>query len=319
MADIQVSRRQFLRATASVAITSCVGIPLSQAADQVPFSAGTGLPKLRVPPNACDCHHHIYDSRFPYVANVQLKPKPAPVSDYRRLQVRLGTTRSVVVTPSSYGTDNACTLDAIQQLGANSRGVAVVDASVSDAELKRLDAGGIRGIRFNLSRGAAATIDMMESLSRRVETLGWHVQIHMAGNDLPSIATVLDRVASPIVFDHLGRIPQPSGKDHPAFGIIARLLERGRTWIKLSEADRDSKSGPPHFEDTGRLVAEYIKLAPERLVWGSDWPHPAATNGELELPDDAKLLDLMLNWAPTEHMQRQILVDNPAVLYGFPA
>jgi len=319
MHEETVTRRKFLQTGAAVAFATGIGIRSGLAADEVPFSRGKALPRFRVPPNSCDCHHHIYDERFKYLPNAVLKPAPAPVSTYRRLQARLGTTRSVVVTPSTYGTDNSCTIDAIQQLGSQARGVAVVDSSVTDAELKRLDAAGIRGIRFNISRGAAATVDMMEPLSRRIEPLGWHIQVHIVGSELPNIAGTLDRVVSPIVFDHLGRIPQPAGISHPGFAVIARLIERGRTWVKLSEADRDSKSGPPRFEDTARLVAAYIKLAPERLVWGSDWPHPAATNGELPLPDDAELLDLVVDWAPDEKLRKQILVDNPAVLYGFPA
>ncbi|NVO14408.1 MAG: amidohydrolase family protein [Rhodoplanes sp.] len=315
----EITRRGMLQAAAGLGLAAGLGVAPGRAAEAVPFSAGTELPKLKVPPHSCDCHHHIYDPRFAYLPNAALKPPPATVADYRLLQKRLGTTRNVVVTPSTYGIDNSCTLDAIRQLGPDARGVAVVDTSVTDAELKRLDAGGIRGIRFNISRGAAASIEMIEPLSRRIAPLGWHIQVHMAGADLPGIADVLNKVASPIVFDHLGRVPEPAGRDHPAFAVIARLIERGRTWVKLSEADRDSKSGPPRYEDTARLVAAYIALAPERLVWGSDWPHPAATAGELALQDDAALLDLMLDWAPSEALRRRILVDNPAALYGFPA
>lgn len=315
-----IDRRTLLQAAAGLGLAGLGGglASTKARADAVPFSAGTERPKLVAPPGACDCHHHIYDTRFSYIPGATLKPPPATASDYRLLQKRLGTTRNVVVTPSSYGTDNSCTLDAIAQLGSGARGVAVIGPDITDAELKRLDVGGIRGIRFNISRGAAATVEMMEPLSRRIAPLGWHIQVHIVGKELPTIADVLNKVASPIVFDHLGRIPQPAGRDHPAFGVIARLLEKGRTWVKLSEADRESKSGPPRYEDTGKLVAAFIALAPERLVWGSDWPHPAATNGEVPLEDDAALLDLMLDWAPDETLRRRILVDNPAALYGFP-
>src|SRR5205807_8102109 len=163
---------------------------------------------------ACDCHHHIYDGKYPIAPSATLKPGDAKVADYRALQKRTGTTRDVVVQPSTYGTDNSCTLDAMAQLGPASRGVAVVDTSVTDAELKRLNGLGIRGIRFNLVQAGATTVDMLEPLSTRVNDLGWHVQIHMLGDRIATIEDVLLRLPSPIVFDHLGRlVPQPAPLD----------------------------------------------------------------------------------------------------------
>ena len=188
---------------------------------------------------------HIYDSRFPVAPSAKLRPADATVDDYRLLQKRIGTTRNVVVTPSTYGTDNSCTLDAIAKLGTTARGVAVVDTSVEDAELKRLDGLGMRGIRFNLVQSGATTIDMLEPLSKRVNDLGWHVQIHMLGDQIVEVAELLQRLPSPIVFDHMARIPEPAGVDHPAFALVLKLIDRGRTWVKLSSAYQDSKSGPP--------------------------------------------------------------------------
>ena len=237
---------------------------------------------------------HIYDHRFPVAPNAKLRPPDATVDDYRLLQKRLGLTRNVVVTPSTYGTDNSVTLDAIAKLGPAARGVAVVDASVSDAELKRLDGLGISGIRFNLVQSGATTIEMLEPLSKRVDALGWHVQIHMIGDQILQTQDLLQRLPSRIVFDHLARIPQPAGVDHPAFAFVKKLIDRGRTWVKLSSATKDSKAGPPAYADVSKVAQAYVKAAPERMVWGSDWPHPTEkTDAE---PDDAILFNLLADW-----------------------
>jgi predicted TIM-barrel fold metal-dependent hydrolase len=258
---------------------------------------------------------HIYDSRFPVAPTAKLKPPDAAVDDYRRLQKRLGTTRAVVVTPSTYGTDNACTLDAMAKLGGTARGVAVVDASVADAELKRLNDLGIRGIRFNLVQAGATTIEMLEPLSKRVHDLGWHVQIHMLADAIVENSDLLKRLPSPIVFDHRARIPEPAGVDHPAFALVLSLLDKGHAWVKLSGAYMDTRTGPPAYADVSKVARAYVKAAPERMVWGSDWPHP--TEKADSKPDDAILFDLLADWAPDEATRNRILVDNPAALYGF--
>ena len=316
MTHNRMGRRALLQRAGMMALaaTGAIAARESRAQQQVPWSSGTEMPTLKAPANACDCHMHIYDSRFPVAPNATLKPGDAHVEDYRLLQHRTGTERNVVVTPSTYGIDNSCTLDAIARIGATARGVAVVDTSVSDDELKRLHGLGIRGIRFNLVQAGATTVDMLEPLSRRVNELGWHVQIHMLGDKIAEIEPLLQRLPSPIIFDHLGRIPQPAGTDHPAFGVISRLIDKGRGWVKLSGAYIDSKLGPPAYADTTKLAQAYVKAAPERLVWGSDWPHPT----EKDKPDDAVLFDLLGVWVPQGATRRQILVDNPAAFYGFP-
>jgi predicted TIM-barrel fold metal-dependent hydrolase len=284
-------------------------------AQQVPWSSGTESPKLKAPANACDCHMHIYDAKYPADPKATLKPADALVADYKLLQKRIGTSRNVVVTPSTYGTDNRVTLDAIAQIGPTARGVAVVDATVTDAELKRLNGLGIRGIRFNLVQAGATTAEMIEPLSRRVNDLGWHIQIHMKGEQIAGIEDLLLRVPSPIVFDHLGRLAQPNALDNPGFKTISKLIDKGRTWVKLSVAYQDTKVGPPTYSDTVAVARAYIKAAPERMVWASDWPHPT----EKDKPDDAVLFGLLAEWAPDEAMRTRILVHNPATLYGFPA
>jgi len=231
------------------------------------------------------------------------------------LQKRIGTTRNVVVTPSTYGTDNRITLDAIGQLGAAARGVAVVDTSVADAELKRMNDLGIRGIRFNLVQAGATTVEMVEPLSKRVNDLGWHIQIHMKGEQITAIENLLLRLPAPIVFDHLGRLTQPNALDHPGFKTISKLIDKGNTWVKLSGAYADSKVGPPSYSDTVPIARAYVKAAPERMVWASDWPHPT----EKQKPDDAVLFDLLAEWVPDAPTRTAILVQNPQKLYGFPA
>jgi D-galactarolactone isomerase len=283
---------------------------------KVPFSAGKRAPKLKAPVNACDCHMHIYDSRFSVAADAVLRPPDARVEDYRLLQQRIGTTRCVVVTPSTYGTDNRCTLDAMSQIGPTARGIAVVDTRVSDAELKRLADVGVRGIRFNLSLSAVATVDMIEPLARRIHDLGWHVQLLMPADRLVQLENLLLRLPVPIVFDHFGRIPPASG-EHRAFGVILKLLAQGHAWVKLSGAYLRSTVGPPSDSDVSELARAFVRAAPERMLWGSDWPHAVASSGETAMPDDAELLDLLLDWVPDETTRRKILVDNPAELYGF--
>jgi D-galactarolactone isomerase len=313
---VSVGRRLVLQGAGCAALWAAAGFATKDARAQqaVPYSAGTEAPKLKAPAGATDCHMHIYDSRFPIAPTATLRPPDAHVDDYRLLQQRIGTERNVIVTPSTYGTDNRCTLDAMRTIGSSARGVAVVDTSVTDAALKEMAAAGIRGIRFNLVQAGATTAEMIEPLSKRVNELGWHVQLHMLGDKIVEIGDVLRRLPSAIVFDHLGRIPQPQGIDHPAFRVVADLVEKGRAWVKLSGAYIDSKSGPPAYADTTKLAQAYAKLAPERLVWGSDWPHPT----EKTKPDDAVLFDLLAEWVPSEAARLRVLRDNPATLYDFP-
>jgi D-galactarolactone isomerase len=316
MQPICTSRREFLEAAGVLAIAAAsTGIGAQRAdAQQVPYSTGTEPPKLAAPANACDCHMHIYDAKYPVAPTATLKPSDAIVADYRLLQGRIGTTRNVVVTPSTYGTDNRITLDAIAQIGPTARGVAVVEASIADAELKRMNDLGIRGLRINLVLAGATTVDMIEPLSKRVNDLGWHIQIAMKGEQIAAIEDLLLRLPTPIVFDHLGLLAQPNALDNPGFKTISKLIDKGKTWVKLSGVYLDSKVGPPSYSDMMPIAHAYIKAAPERMVWGSVWPHPT----EKEKPDDAVLFDLLAEWAPDAATRTAILVQNPARLYGFP-
>ncbi len=317
MADRTIGRRSFLQG-AGLWVVSGVLPSEGLAQIAVPNSSGTELPRLKAPPLACDCHHHIYDTaRFPAVQ----RPEPnARVAEYRLLQRRIGTSRDIVVTPSAYGTDNRVTLDAISQLGANARGVAVINPTITDTELKALDRGGIRGIRFALNttlngNKAVTSLDMIEPLAKRVDELGWHVQLQTGADQIVSARDLWNRVPSVMVFDHMGHIPQPMGTKHPAFALICRLIDKGRTWVKLSVTYDNTKDGPPTYADVTKVAQAYVKAAPERMVWGSNWPHP----NETIKPDDAVLFDLLAEWAPDETTRHRILVENPAELYGFRA
>src|SRR5262249_3474624 len=241
-------------------------------------------------------------------------PPDALVEDYRGLQKRLGTTRSVIVQPSTYGTDNRCALAAVAALGQSARMVAVVNDTVTDAELKRLDGLGVRGIRFNLAQAGATTQAMTPPPPSRGAPPGWHIQINAPADRILEILPILERVPSPIVFDHLAHIPQPDGVTHPLFGRIRALLDKGQTWVKLSGAYIDSKIGPPTYADATAVARAYVSAAPDRLVWGSDWPHPTEQG---QKPDDARLLDLLGEWATDASVRHKILVENPQQLYQF--
>ena len=251
--------------------------------------------------NACDSHIHINDA--------------AAVDAYRAVQGQQGTSRVVIVTPRPHVTDNTITMGAIASLGiANARGVAVIRPDVTDAGLRTMDAAGIRGIRFSTHQpvGQVVSIDMIEPLSKRIAPLGWHVQIHMNADQVVENAALLGRLPSAIVFDHMGRIPHSDADKHRAFGIIRGLVDRGRTWVKVSGPYLDDPEGGPRFAAAVPLARAWVAAAPDRCVWGSDWPHPLA---RVPKPKDRELIDLLDEWAPDAAIRTKILVDNPAELY----
>jgi predicted TIM-barrel fold metal-dependent hydrolase len=310
----RIDRRDFLRTTALAAMTGAMRVREARAQVQVPNSAGTAPAKLKAPANACDCHMHIYDpARFPMPPSQRIAPANAAVPQYRLLQRRTGTTRVVIVQPRNYAIDNRVTVDAIKQLAPNARGVAVLHPTVTDAELKALNDAGIRGIRFSLGDPATAAVtpDMVEPLARRVADLGWHVQFNVGGEQIVALADVLRRLPTPMVFDHLAN-PGPAGVDHPSHAIVRSLIDRGRTWVKLSGAYSNSRVGPP-YPDATRIAQAFVKAAPERLVWGSDWPHPGVV-AVTDKPDDAALR-LLAVWAPDEAPQPHPRADRNALRF----
>ncbi len=273
-------------------------------------------PKLKAPPGACDCHMHFYGPRrrFSYRADAPNAPPPASVDDYRAVRARLGLARTVVVQPSVYGTDNTCNLEAMAELGAEVRGVMVVDTEVSDAELDRLTGLGVCGERFYMLGGVLGW-DILDEMAARVHDFGWHVQLQLDGRELGEREAALRRLPGTLVIDHVGRFGEPVGVDHPGFRALMRLVEGGRCWVKLSMPYDGSRVGPPNYDDVGVLAKALVRAAPERMLWASNWPHP--TVPVTERPDDAVLLDVLLDWAGDDATRHRILVDNPADLYGF--
>lgn len=287
---------------------------------QVPYCAGRQFPTLPVPANACDCHHHIYEPvRFPYVPEDVRNQPPAGVDAYRLLQKRLGTTRNVIVQPSAYGFDNSCTLDALKEMGESARGIVVINESITDNELEAMHALGVCGIRFNIANGGAKDRDAMMRLAQRIHPLGWHVQFWMSAADTVELAPLLATLPTQIVFDHRGHMPQPEGIAHPAFKAICALIDHGKAWVKLSGLYHDTKVGDPSYADTLAVGRAFADFAPERMVWGTDWPHPSIFSERKPWPDDAAMLDQLAEQAPDEKIRHRILVTNPEVLYGFGA
>lgn len=267
---------------------------------------------MQPPAPACDCHVHIFGpaARYPLDAARKYTPTPATLEDYLAVAAALGTGRVVLVQPSVYGTDNSCQRDALRELGDRARGVAVIDEGTTDAEILELDAAGFVGARLNLTR--AANLDSLEALARRATERGWHLQLHLPGAALAEIADRLLQLPTEFVIDHFGRIDPRGGLRQPAFLALARLVDSGRCWVKLSAPYRIDLDGPP-WRQVAPFARELVRRNPERMVWGTDWPHPDVA----AVPPDPALLDVLEDWVPQDGARQRILVDNPAKLYGF--
>lgn len=279
-------------------------------------SVDASRPRLKAPPGTTDTHIHIYDRRFPMAPTATFNPPDASVSGYRLVCEQLGIARTVLIQPTTYGTDNRCMIEAIAELGAQrARGVAVVDENATDAELEKLTGSGICGIRFFMLKGGALPWESLEKIAARVNAFGWHINLQLDGRDLPQHEAMIRRFSGTLVVDHVGKFLEPVPVDHPAFRTLLGLLENGRTYVKLAAPYETSKKGPPYYDDVGALAKALIKAAPERMVWASNWPQPNPPPGSN--PDSAVLLDILIDWAPDDATRRKILVDNPARLYGF--
>jgi D-galactarolactone isomerase len=270
-------------------------------------------PRLIAPDGACDCHMHVYDGRYKPAPTALFPPPDAPADAYASVQRQLGLTRMVVVQPSAYAFDNACTEDAIVRFGANARGVATIQPDIADAEIERLTRAGFRGARCFMLKGGVLSWDDVDAIASRVAPFGWHLQLQLDGRDLPLHASRIGRLPAEVVIDHNGKFLEPVPPSHPAFRALLALLDDGRCWVKLSAPYETSKSGPPSYEDVSALARELVAAHAERCVWASNWPHPNIKPS----PSNAAMLDLLLDWAPDEATRRRILVDNPARLYAF--
>ena len=273
-------------------------------------------PRLKAPAGMVDTAIHIYDPKYPIVPTATFTPPPATVEDYQKVCKRVGIARTLIVQPTAYGTDNRCTVEAIEMIGRDrARGVAVVDMSASDAELDRLTKAGIRGIRFFMLKGGVLSWDEVDELAPRVTEFGWTLNLQLDGRTFPEYEDRVKRWPGTLVIDHTGKFLEPVGVDHPGVKTIQRLLENGRTYLKLAGPYETSKKGPPLYEDVGALAKTFVKTAPDRMMWASNWPMPNPPGGIK--PDDAAMLDIMLDWVPDEATRNKVLVDNPARLYGF--
>ncbi|MBT2302822.1 amidohydrolase family protein [Variovorax paradoxus] len=279
---------------------------------------------FELPRGACDSHAHVFGpfDRFPLAQERSYTPAEYPAEAFIAHLDRLGLERGVLVTGSASGTDNGSVLAALAKYPERLRGIAVPSVDASDAELDRWHAAGIRGVRANLFRrdGHAVYrngigIEVLEALAPRMRERGWHAQIWIHAPDLPELAPRLLKLGVPLVVDHMGRMATARGIDDPGFRQLCRMLAEGSAWTKISGADRNGRSGAP-YDDVDPFAKALLDANIERVVWGSDWPHINYFEAG-EVPDDGVLLNLLARWVPDPVQRRRVLVDNPAVLYGF--
>lgn len=280
----------------------------------VPANAVTHPPRHRAPEGACDSHFHIFGpyDRFPMSATRPYTPPPALIPHYLDMAGTLGLTRQVVVQASVYGTDNDVTLDAVAQFGKSARAIVVVDDAASPAELRRMADRGAVGVRFNAVSGNGTPVDQLESLARRVADLGWHIQLYMKADVLMAHADRLASLPVPLVLDHMAGARAADGPDAPELHAALRLIEGGRAHVKLC----GYRASAAPYADLTPIARRFVEVAPERCVWGTDWPH-TQFQSEAEMLDDGLLLDWLFDWVPDAAIRHRILVENAAVLYGF--
>jgi predicted TIM-barrel fold metal-dependent hydrolase len=274
-------------------------------------------PAFVPPPGACDAHCHVFGppERFPYAEGRPYTPsEPAPKGRLARLHAHLGLTRAVIVQATPHGTDNTAMLDAIAAGGGAYRGVALVAQDITDQGLEALHAGGVRAARFNFVKhlGGAPDPAYFDRTVQRVKALGWHVELHFDAQDIGTYADLLKRMPVPYVIDHMGRVKSAGGLDQPALRSLLALLADERCHVKISGAERVSALGERPFDDAVPIARAIVAAAPDRVIWGTDWPHPNVPN---EMPDDGELVDLFARIVDDPRLQRKILVDNPTRLY----
>jgi predicted TIM-barrel fold metal-dependent hydrolase len=283
----------------------------------MPPDPDTHRPRYKPPPGACDAHCHIFGpaDRYPYAPDRTYTPPDAPLEKFRKLQKILGLQRAVLVNASCHGIDNSVILDAIASSNGRYRGVANVDDDFSEEDIEALHDGGCRGARFNFVKHLGGVPDLREfhRIVARIKPFGWHVVLHFDAADLLEFRDLLRKLPVPFIIDHMGRVPVKDGIQQEPFKQLIETLKRDNCWVKICGAERISAMGPP-FTDAlpyGRML---IKTAPDRILWGTDWPHP---NIKQHMPNDGDLVDLIPRFAPDPAIQHKILVENPKRLYGF--
>ncbi len=271
-------------------------------------------PKYAPSPGACDSHCHVFGPavKFPYAPERRYTPPDAPKEKLRALHDHLGLSRAVLVQASCHGTDNRAMLDAIAWSNGEWRGVAMVGGNVTDKVLEALAAGGVRGVRFNFVRhlGGAPDLEAFERVTGRIRGLGWHVVLHLDAEDILTYRDRIERIEMPFVIDHMGRVKAAHGLEQQPFRLLLELMKNELAWVKVSGAERVSSAGKP-FHDAVPFAAALIAAAPDRVLWGTDFPHPNVS----VMPNDGELVDLFTMFANDESTRKKILVDNPARLY----
>ncbi len=275
-------------------------------------------PKHRGPAGSTDCHIHIFGApdRYPLSDGREYTPSPqANIETYKVVAETLGIDRMVIVNPTPYGNDHRATLDSIEILGrARTRAVALINDSVSERTLRDFSSRGFVAARFNSVLGNTLPGSKMDDVARRIAPLGWHLELYVEGSALPELETrILSLPVHAVVIDHMGKIPTTRGVESPEFKTLLHLLDSGKCWVKLC-GYRSSVQGPP-YDDLMEEARKIVAAAPERCVWGTDWPHPRR-EGRL-LPDDGELIDLLYEWAGSDEQFRRILTENPVKLYRF--
>jgi predicted TIM-barrel fold metal-dependent hydrolase len=272
-------------------------------------------PALALPPNAADCHAHVFGppDRYPYAVNRVYTPPPVFLQHYLAMHRAVGFERGVLVQTALYGNDNSFIVDAIKANPGRLRGIVLIGEDIGDRALRDLAEAGVRGFRVNRTAKTGLAFDVARRLAERVKAFGWHVQFLLNIEDHPDLDTMLGSFATEVVIDHMGRPDPRKGVNAPGFQALIRLLKSGRGWAKLSAPYRTSLCEPP-YHDITPFAHALVAAAPDRLVWGSDWPHVLL---DKTMPNDGELVDRIAVWAPDEDTRRRILVDNAERLYGF--
>jgi D-galactarolactone isomerase len=268
-----------------------------------------------VPPGACDTHMHIYNSAYPASPTAWLFPPDFSVADYRMIQARLGLQRTIIVQPVTYGFDNRCTLDSVAMFDGRARAVVTVPTGITDSELEDLWQRGARGLRYHQMRGSVTEWADVSVMAARVRGTGWHLQIQFDGLEFPDHENLLAGLPCTVVIDHMGRYARPLPLEHPAVQSLLRVAAHSNVYVKLSGAYHIAYGSGPDYIEVAPIAQALVAGGTDRLLWGSDWPHPTETAETM--PDDADLLDLLLAWAPDAAARKAILSDNPAKLYQF--
>lgn len=287
----------------------------------LPPDLHTRKPTRRLPPGATDCHCHIYEDfdRYPLISDRTYTPSEATRAQYLAMCEAVGLDRTVQVSASVYGSDNSLTLDLIAALGQHrARGIAGLPADVGPAEVARLHAGGMRGVRVSTHVKGYGGTDAIQALAPRIRAFGWHLQVHfLHADELVALEAMLMATPVPLVFDHMGGIRGNEGPGNPGFQAMLRILRsRDDCWAKISSWHRRSDSGPPAYADMKPLVEAMVDARADRLVFGTNWPNPALF-APTTMPDDGDTVERFCDWVPDEAVRKRILVDNPGRLYGF--